>query len=394
MNISLFALLMSGALSLSCGTQSSRATGAGGADGAGVSSVSQIAVGKGPGTVVIADLNRDAKLDLIVANEEDNNLTVLLGDGKGVFAPAKNSPFPAGHAPTDISVADLSEDGKQDLAIANHDTKYVTILLGDGQGGFAPAASSPVTVQSNPHPHGIAIADFNGDHHLDFVIESWMDNKVLVMFGDGTGNFATPGRMFDVGQMPYVKVRASDVNKDGNADIVTTNFRSRNVTVLLGDGKGGFTQATGSPFQVQKRPFYADIADLNGDGKPDIAVASYSGQGTDPSEDGVTILLGDGQGGFRPMSGSPFPTTGRSSGSLALGDINGDHLQDIAIANGSTHNVTILLGNTRGTFQTGATIEVGREPYRLAVGDLNGDGKADIVTANNADNNITIAISK
>ncbi|HEV7858391.1 MAG TPA: VCBS repeat-containing protein [Pyrinomonadaceae bacterium] len=385
MNIPLFALLIFVALSLSCGTQSSRAGGAG---------ISTLAVGKSPGTVVIADLNRDGKLDLAVANLESDDLTILLGDGKGGFAPAKNSPFPAGHAPNDISVADLNEDGKPDLAIANHDTKYVTILLGDGQGGFAPAANSPVTVQSNPHPHGIAIADFNGDHHPDFVIESWMDNKVLVVFGDGTGKFATPGQMFDVGQMPYVKVRASDVNNDGNADIITTNFRGRNVTVLLGDGKGGFTPAAGSPFQVQKRPFFADISDLNGDGKPDIAVASYSGQGTDPSEDGVTVLLGDGKGGFRPMSGSPFPTTGRSSGSLALGDINGDRLQDIAIANGSTHNVTVLLGNNRGTFQTGATIEVGREPYRIAVGDLNGDGKADIVTANNADNNITVALSK
>jgi hypothetical protein len=387
MNSSLVMLLCFGALSLSCGMPSTGAV-------AGNSSVSQIAVGKGPSSVVIADLNKDAKPDLAIANEASDDLTILLGDGKGGFAPAKNSTFPAGHAPNDIAVADLNEDGKPDLAIANHDTKYLTILLGDGQGGFAPAAGSPVNVQSNPHPHGISAADFNGDHHMDLVVESWMDNKVLVVFGDGTGKFATPGRMFDVGQMPYVKVRASDVNNDGHADIITTNFRGKNVSVLLGDGKGGFTQAAGSPFQVQKHPFYADIADLNGDGKQDIAVAGYSGQGTDPSDDGVTVLLGDGQGGFRAMSGSPFPTTGRSSGSLALGDINGDHLQDIAIANGSTHNVTILLGDSRGTFKTGATIEVGREPYRIAVGDLNGDGKADIVTANNGDNNITIALSK
>jgi hypothetical protein len=383
-----FAFSLCGALSLSCGMQPSRAT------GAGVAGVSNFAVGKSPVGIIIADLNRDAKSDLAVANGESDDLTILLGDGKGGFSPAKNSPVPAGHAPEDISVADLNEDGKADLAIANHDTKYVTILLGDGQGGFAPAPNSPVTVRSNPHPHGIATADFNGDHHLDFVIESWMDNKVLVMFGDGTGKFAAPGRMFDVGLMPYVKVRASDVNLDGNADIITTNFRGKNVTVLLGDGKGGFTAAAGSPFPVQKRPFYADISDLNGDGKPDIAVASYSGQGTDPADDGVTVLLGDGQGGFRPLSGSPFPTTGRSSGCLALGDINGDHLQDIAVANGSTHNVTVLLGNNRGTIQTCATIDVGREPYRIAVGDLNGDGKADIVTANNADNNITVALGK
>jgi hypothetical protein len=375
------------ALTLSCGLPSSGAA-------FNTASVANFAVGTSPGGLAIADLNGDHRPDIAVVNEASNDLTILLGDGKGGFAPAKNSPFAAGHAPDDISVADLNEDGKPDLAIANHDTKYVTILLGDGQGGFAPAPGSPVTVQSNPHPHGIACADFNGDHHLDLTVESWMDNKVLVLFGDGTGKFATPGRMFDVGQMPYIKVRASDVNNDGKADIITTNFRGRNVTVLLGDGKGNLTPAAGSPFQVQKRPFFADLADLNGDGKQDIAIASYSGQGTDPSEDGVTVLLGDGQGGFRPMSGSPFQTTGRSSGSLALGDINGDRLQDIAVANGSTHNVTVLLGNSRGTFAPGATIEVGRDPYRVAVGDLNGDGKADIVTANNGDNNITVALSK
>jgi hypothetical protein len=389
MHSSLILLLTFCALSLSCGMQPSRATGAGGGPG-----LKNYAAGTSPGSLAIADLNLDQKPDIAVVNLESNDLTILLGDGKGGFAPAKNSPFPAGHAPNDIEVADLNEDGKPDLAIANHDTKYVTILLGDGAGGFAPAPDSPVTVQSNPHPHGISVADFNGDRHPDFVIESWMDNKVLVLFGDGTGKFAPPGRFFDVGQMPYVKVRARDVNNDGNADIITTNFRSKNVTVLLGDGKGGFSQAAGSPFQVQKRPFFADLSDLNGDGKQDIAIAGYSGQGTDPGDDGVTVLLGDGQGGFRPMSGSPFPTTGASTGSLAIGDMNGDHLQDIAIANGSTHNVTILLGNSRGTFITGQTIEVGRDPYRVAVADLNGDGKADIVTANNGDNNITVALSK
>jgi hypothetical protein len=382
----LFILSVLAALATGCGAASSGA--------AGGSNLFNIAVGKGPGTVVIADLNLDQKPDIAVANSESENVSILLGDGRGGFRPAQGSPFAAGHEPNDIAVADFNEDGKPDLGIANHDTKYLTILLGDGRGVFAPASSSPVTVQSNPHPHGIAAADFNRDGHADLLVESWQDNKVLVLMGDGKGNFQTPGRMFDVGQMPYVKVRAADVNADGNPDIITTNFRGRNVTVLLGDGRGGFAPAPGSPFAMRKRPFFADLADLNGDGKLDIAVASYSGQGTDGSEDGVTVLLGDGRGGFSTLTGSPFATTGVASGSLALGDINGDRRLDIAVVNGTTHNVTILLADGRGAFRTGATIEVGREPYRLAAGDLNGDSKADIVTANNADNNISIILSK
>lgn len=387
MNSSLFALLSCVALSLSCALPSSNAT-------PGTSVISTFAVGKSPSCVLIVDLNRDHKPDLVAANTESNDLTILLGDGKGGFAPSKGSPLAAGHAPVDVIAEDFNDDGKVDLAIANHDTKYVTVLLGDGAGGFAPAPGSPVAVHSNPHPHGIAAADFNGDHRLDLVVESWMDDKVELLLGDGKGGFNAAGPMQDVGQMPYIKVRAGDLNGDGHADIVTTNFRGKNVTVLLGDGKGNFVQAAGSPFPVRKHPFFADLGDLNGDGKTDIAIATYSGQGTDPGDDGVTILLGDGRGGLSPMSGSPFATTGRASGGLALGDINGDGVQDVAVANGESNNVTVLLGNGRGTLVTGATIPVGSHPYRVAVGDLNGDGKADIVTANNGDNNLTISLSK
>lgn len=268
----------------------------------------RIAVGVTPNSVEIADFNRDGNLDLVVANSGSDNVSVLLGDGKGVLLQKKGSPFPAGHSPNDICIADFNGDGKLDMALANHELKYLTVLSGDGQGGFSPAPGSPVAVLSRPHTHGVATGDFNGDGKLDLVTESWGENKVTVVFGDGHGGFEGPGLQFAVGKRPYQRVRAADVNLDRNADIITTNLEGDDVTVLLGDGRGNFSQAAGSPFPCGKTPFAVAIGDLNGDGKPDLAVANWAGQRDRRIGEGVTIMLGDGTGGFKAMAGSPFPT--------------------------------------------------------------------------------------
>src|SRR5216683_3265198 len=294
----------------------------------------RIAVGTSPAALALADFNGDGKLDVAVANSESKNVTILLGDGKGGLTQATGSPFPAGDHPNDIAVGDVNGDGKLDLAFANHDTHYITVLLGDGRGGFAPAPKSPFTVNSRPHPHGIAFGDFNGDHNLDFVIDDWGNNRVTVVFGDGKGNFAAPGVSFTVGQMPYQRVRAADVNKDGFADVITTNFESGDVTVLLGDGKGGFSQPPGSPFKSGKLPVGVAVGDTNGDGFSDVASANMGGNN-------ITLLLG-GKDGLRPAPGSPF-AVGHHPECVALGDLNGDGKADIVVANLEDNDVMVLL---------------------------------------------------
>jgi hypothetical protein len=349
-------------------------------------------VGSAPASVAIADVNRDGKPDLVLANSGSGNVTVLLGDGNGGFTPAAGSPFPAGKNPNDIAVGDFDGNGTLDLALPNHDTHGVTVLLGDGKGAFRPAAGSPFTVASRPHPHGIAAGDFNGDGKLDLAVESWGDNAVEVHFGTGKGGFASPGRRFAVGQMPYQRLRSADVNRDGKPDLLTTNFEGNSVSVLLGDSKGGFTNAPGSPFPAGRSPFCQAIADVNGDGKLDIVVGGFSGHPEDPSADGVSVLLGDGTGAFRLLPGSPF-AAGRTPVAVAVGDLNGDGVPEIAVANMAGDTATVLTRDPRGRYVRTATIPAsGAEA--VAIGDLNHDGKGDLVIAALKSNEVLVVLSR
>jgi hypothetical protein len=383
----IFAVMLSAALAVSCGMPSSGVT------SRIATSNSHFPVGTAPGSVEIADLNNDGKPDIVVANEQSNNVTILLGDGKGGFTQAKGSPFPAGHDPNDIAIGDFNRDGKLDLAFANHEEKHLTVLLGNGQGGFTPAPNSPFAVEVKPHTHGVATGDLNGDGNLDLVTDSWGNDQVAVLFGDGKGSFNTSGTFLDVGKMPYQRVRVGDINGDGKSDIITTNLEGDSVTILLGDSKGGFKQSTGSPFPCGDSPFNFAIGDVNGDGKPDLAIVNSPSSTADRhGKDGLTILLGDGAGGFRMLAGSPF-ATGRIPNRVAIGNVNGDGVADIAVSSPDGNNITLFLMSSKGVASS-STIAIGGKPKGLAIRDFNGDGKADMVITNNSDNTVTVMLSK
>ncbi len=354
----------------------------------------RFAVGTAPGSVEIADFNGDGKFDVVVANEQSNNVSILLGDGKGKFAPSKGSPFPAGHLPNDIAIGDFNRDAKLDLALANHEEKHLTVLSGDGNGGFTPAPNSPVAVGVRPHTHGVATGDLNGDGNLDLVTDSWGNDQVVVLFGDGKSNFRTPGAFLRVGKRPYQRHRVADVNGDGKADILTTNTEGNNVTVLLSDGRGRFKQAAGSPFACGDSPFNFAVGDVNKDGKPDLAIVdSPSSMAEGHGKDGLTVLLGNGNGGFTMLAGSPL-ATGKTPNRVAIGDVNGDGVNDIAVSSPDDNSVTLFLMSKGGTVASSSTIAISGKPKGLAIRDLNGDGKADIVTTNNNDNTVAVMLSK
>lgn len=180
-------------------------------------------------------MNADAKLDILAARLDVGTLSVYLGDGHAGFREARGSPFAVGNQPEDLAVADFNGDGRPDVAVANHETDYVTVLLGDGTGGLALAPESPVHVPSRPHPHGVAHGEFNGDGHPDLAVESRDEDAVLVLYGDGKGAFSRKPERLAVGRSPYWRLRAGDLNADGRHDLVTTNNEGASVSVLLAE---------------------------------------------------------------------------------------------------------------------------------------------------------------
>ena len=349
-----------------------------------------LVAGSHPQTVLIADVNHDGNNDLLIANSGSSNLSVYLGDGKGGFAPAKGSPFPAGPSPNDLALGDFNGDGHLDVAVANHGVKLVTVLLGDGRGSFSFAPGSPFSVPSNPHPHGIAAADFNGDGKLDVAVDSWGEDKVLVLFGKGDGGFEMPGVKFAVGPAPYERLRSAELNGDGHPDLDTSNWKGASVSVLLGDGKGRFALAGGTNIPVPASPFGIAIGDFNGDHRPDIAIVHYSGQAADRSRNGLSVLYGRGDGTFTLTTGSPF-AVGHYPPTVVAGDLDGDGIDDIVIPNHMDNTITIYLGGKEGIRPAnGSPVAVGHGPQCVAIGDLNGDGKADLLVSDEKDDDVLI----
>jgi hypothetical protein len=183
-----------------------------------------------------------------------------------------------------------------------------------------------------------------------------------------------------------------DLDGDGRCDLVAPNTAARGVTILLGDGRGGFRGAENPSVPAGPAPFAVAVGDLNRDGKPDLAVANYSGHITDPSGDGLTFLLNEGHGRFR-LGGKI--ATGHGSGDVATGDVDGDGFSDAVTANMGSGDVTVAFGGPDGLSQARTvTVPVGGLPQRVLLADFDGDRRADAVTANAESHSVSILLTR
>jgi hypothetical protein len=339
-----------------------------------------------PQAVVTADFNNDGRLDLATANQGNNSVSVLLGNGDGTFRNAVN--FAAGFEPLSLAVGDFDGDGNLDLVTAN---RYdVSVLLGNGDGTFQPAN----TFYVYDFPTAVAVGDFNGDGLPDLGVTSNSDydlyghggygyiSYVNVLLGDGAGGFSEP-TLIDLSKGFYPSATVADFNGDGIDDFATASVGGGTVSVLLGDLSGSLQ----GPTDFYTGYYYSygvAAADLDGDGDIDLVSANNDGSN-------VSVLLGDGNGGFGAAQN--YAASADSAG-VALADFNNDTHLDIITANYTySGSVSVLLGRGDGTFSPPVNSAVGPNPWAVVAGDFNGDGWLDAATANYYGNNVSVLIN-
>jgi hypothetical protein len=327
-------------------------------------------------------LNKDGYLDIVTANENADSVSVLFGNPAGAFSTPTNSPYSVGKNPRSVAIADLNRDGSLDIVTANYGANSVTVLLGNSIGTFAPSPNPPYVVASGPI--SVAIADLNKDGYLDIVTANEKDNSVSVLLGNSIGTFApSPNSPYSAGTRPY-SVAIADLNKDGNLDIVAANFDSNSVSILFGNSGEAFSPATTSRYFVGTKPYSVTVTDLNKDSYLDIVTADYG-------SNSVSVLLGGSGGTFSSSPNSPY-SVGPNPYSVAIGDLNKDGYLDIVAAIFNPSTVSVLLGSSGGAFyqSTSSPYYVEGGPSSVAIGDLNKDGNLDIVTANAGSSSVSV----
>jgi uncharacterized protein (TIGR03437 family) len=376
------------------------------------------------GAVAVADVNGDGKLDVALTSYSGQGMgriSVFPGNGDGTFRASQLAiSLPAGDFPPGpIAVADFNGDGIEDIAYCYNSgpVGFVAVALGEGNGNYA-------APQSYPGAGPLTVGDVDGDGNLDIVVEG-----TSILYGDGKGNFPRRRDMIGVatgsailtdfngdgltdivigtgnasvlaggfvavypgesngafvaapetlvaGLAPVdsAAIAAGDLNGDGIPDIALAfgpkaQPAQNTLAILKGNGDGSLT--TGYMAMLANMPVQVSIADLNGDGKPDVAVLEQGPNGA------VEVFLGQGNGTFGGPIATAIPAGGAS---LAVGDFNGDGKLDLAVI--TANSLEILPGNGDGTFGAPIVTVLNFSPASITAGDFNGNGKPDVAIAN------------
>ena len=382
-------------------------------DGSGaLSDVARVTLAAGPSMVTAADLDHDGTADLVVGAEE--SVTVLFNDGVGGFG-AREHVAPGAAT---IAARDIDSDGDADLVLGAASHSQVTVMI-NAQGGlflrplvfdteFSPKMmdvcdidgdrdldvvvgstrtvrrsvlwnndQSAIVIESvrvdmQPAPHAAATGDINGDGFLDYITGDGLGSTISVFLNDQSGNLVLQNSLLVRANQYLNSVDVGDFDGDGDLDAVTGAIQGNRMQVFFNNGSGRFGNQ--DFYTTGARPFMVEVAELTGDGFPEIVSANENSGNIS-----VYQNRGDGTGTFESRRDYPV---GRSPSAVAAGDLNGDGAAELLVANRGSRSFSMLVNNGDGTFQRSTAVPVDGDPWYVSTGDFDSDGDVDVVTAN------------
>jgi uncharacterized protein (TIGR03437 family) len=337
---------------------------------------------------VFADLNGDGIADAIYIGSGGLVVELLGSDGSVENTFQDTLPFTPDPALSLIVAADFNGDGKMDVAVSNPgnpgtDNGSVAVLLGKGDGTFQPAKTFP----AGQNPSALAAADFNGDGNIDLAAGSSVAGTIAVLAGDGQGNMGTAvsyGNGGDAQAIP-VSILAIDLNGDGRPDLAVANqgfvtVPNSSISMLLNTGSG-FQPKFNAPLALSLIPNFLAYADLNNDGNTDLVAAS-------PAASAVIVMFGKGDGTFQTQGAY---AAGNSAGAVALLPLE-DTSTMLASLDEISGGMWLIDVSPEGSVPAPPLHIVGGAPTGIALGDLNGDGEQDaVVTGGSSDVSVLLA---
>ena len=360
--------------------------------------------------IATGDFNGDGIPDVVIGNSNDSaatGITVFLSNPDGSLRPgvsygSSSKNYELEH----VAVGDFNGDGKLDIAAADFYNGVIQIFTGNGDGTFQVGSTYATDSAAGANALGLVAGDFNGDGQLDLAVinnHGTASANVGILLNDGKGGFK-PVVNYPLSNLA-AEITAADLNGDNKLDLVvplygTSATPGSAVAILLGNGDGTFKPESDLKLVNGSNTFYnpyaVTVGDVNGDGKPDLAITIQNQvtpclmQGGVPVlNQGIAIALGNGDGTFQTptLFGSSLQNCSLDvplPGYVQMTDLNRDGHLDLVYTNSEFSTVGVMYGEGNGSFYDPVEYAAGRNAFDLALADVNGDGAIDVVTTGNA----------
>jgi hypothetical protein len=346
--------------------------------------------GTTPKSVSIGDIDGDGKPDLAVANSGSNTVSILRNTStSGTVSFATKVDFTTGSSPVSVSIGDIDGDGKPDLAVVNGVDNSVSVLRNTSTSGTVSFASK-ADFTTGTGPTSVVIGDIDGDGKPDLAVTNGGSNNVSILrntSSSGAISFATKVDFFAASNPTSVAI--GDIDGNGKADLAVTQGDGGDVAVLRNTSTSGtISFATRIVLGGGPGNYSVAIGDIDGDGKPDLAIANLLFAGG-----GVSLFRNTSTSGTISFAGRVDFVSGKFPKSITMGDIDGDGKPDLAVANSTTNTVSVFRNtSSSGTVSLAGKVDftTGTAPWSAVIGDIDGDEKPDLTVANSSGNNVSL----